>query len=59
MIAIDQAIKFVMSQEKPLCKKCDGIGSIWVFGKEQKCTECDFTDLYQVNLNIKGEKHEP
>lgn len=29
------------SNEPELCKKCDGIGSIWIYNKEETCINCN------------------
>ena len=29
------------SNEPQLCKKCEGIGSIWIYNKEETCLNCN------------------
>lgn len=29
------------SKEPKLCEKCEGIGSIWIYNKEETCCHCD------------------
>ena len=29
------------SNEPKLCHKCDGIGSIWIYNKEETCNHCE------------------
>ena len=28
------------SHEPQLCRKCEGIGSIWIYNKEEICSHC-------------------
>ncbi|MCM8527076.1 MAG: hypothetical protein NE327_11210 [Lentisphaeraceae bacterium] len=36
------------SKEPKLCHKCDGIGSIWIYNKEEECKHCQGKGLEPV-----------
>ena len=40
------------SNEPKLCHKCDGVGSIWIYNKEEVCGHCNGKGLEPLKSNI-------